>query len=333
MTALRITLYVWGVATFIAFIFFGMSSTQAMQRTAGRLLIARNTLRGPPAQDQRGVDLISDGVTFGRCGYGKPNAVSNAIGCAKVLQETKQVKTMIMKGLSAGIAILLVGCTLERKGDLEGEVFIVTRGGENYKLGLVPITLYSLDSLKPYLEQKKQQAETEFARLGRLVDPAKSEMNAKEKARDAAFQAFLNAGNSDPNRSSLEAAYHQAKGQCELVVRAYHFLLDAQSKLVSGAFYFDGLPEPLATTQTNSDGKFTIEIPAKGNFVIAARADHTIGNSTEHYYWLIKVSLDGAAKKAIMLSNNNLSSEGSSDSLITTSKPKHDDYEPKERTR
>jgi hypothetical protein len=44
-------------------------------------------------------------------------------------------------------------------------------------------------------------------------------------------------------------------------------------------------------------------------------------------------SLDGAAKKAIMLSNNNLSSEGSSDSLITTSKPKHDDYEAKERTR
>ena len=168
-----------------------------------------------------------------------------------------------MKGLSAGIAILLVGCTFERKGDLEGEVFIVTRGGENYKLGLVPITLYSLDSLKPYLEQKKQQAETEFARLGRLVDPAKSEMNAKEKARDAAFQAFLNAGNSDPNRSSLEAAYHQAKGQCELVVRAYYFLLDAQSKLVSGAFYFDGLPEPLATTETNSDGKFTIEIPVK----------------------------------------------------------------------
>ena len=235
------------------------------------------------------------------------------------------MKTMVMKALSAGITILLVGCTFERKGDLEGEVFIVTRGSQNYKPGLVPIALYSLDSLKPYLEQKKQQAETEFARLGRLVDPAKSEMNAKEKARDAAFQAFLNAGNSDPNRPSLEAAYHQAKGQCELVARAYYFLLDAQSKFVSGAFYFDGLPEPLVTTQTNSDGKFTIEIPVKGNFVIAAHADRTIGNSTEHYYWLLKVSLDGAAKKAIRLSNNNLSSEGSSDSLIITSKPKHDE--------
>jgi hypothetical protein len=238
---------------------------------------------------------------------------------------TKQMKTMIMKALSAGIAILVVGCTFERKGDLEGEVFIVTPGGQNYKLGLVPIALYSLDSLKPYLEQKKQKAETESARLGRLVDPAKSEMNAKERARDAAFQAFLNASYSDPNRRSLEAAYHQTKEQCELVMRAYYFLLDAQSKFVSGAFYFDGLPEPLVTTQTNSDGKFTIEMPIKGSFVIAAHADRTIGNSTERYYWLLKVSLDGAAKRAIMLSNNNLSSEGSSDSLITTSNPKHDD--------
>jgi hypothetical protein len=230
-----------------------------------------------------------------------------------------------MKGLSLGIAILLVGCTFERKGDLEGEAFIVTPGGQKYKLGLVPIALYSLDSLKPYLEQKKQQAETEFARLTLLVDPAKSEMSAKERARDTALQAFLNTSYSDPNRRSLEAAYHQAKGQCELVARAYRFLLDAQSKFVSGAFYFDGLPEPLVTTQTDSDGKFTIEMPIKGNFAIATHAERTIGNSTERYYWLIKVSLDGAAKKAITLSNNNLSSEGSSDSLITTSNPKHDD--------
>ena len=100
---------------------------------------------------------------------------------------------------------------------------------------------------------------------------------------------------------------------------AYYNLLHEQDKFVSGAFYFDGLPQPLVTTQTSSDGKFTIEIPTKGNFAMAANARRTVGDSTENYYWLIKVSLDGAAKRAIMLSNNNLTSEGSSDSLITTS--------------
>ena len=33
--------------------------------------------------DKRGVDLISDGLPFGRLWYGEPNAISNAIGYAE----------------------------------------------------------------------------------------------------------------------------------------------------------------------------------------------------------------------------------------------------------
>jgi hypothetical protein len=36
-----------------------------------------------PRKDKRGVDLISDVLPFGRLWYGGPNAVANAIGCAK----------------------------------------------------------------------------------------------------------------------------------------------------------------------------------------------------------------------------------------------------------
>jgi hypothetical protein len=36
-----------------------------------------------PRKDNRGVDLISDALPFGRLWYGKPNAISNAIGHAK----------------------------------------------------------------------------------------------------------------------------------------------------------------------------------------------------------------------------------------------------------
>jgi hypothetical protein len=36
-----------------------------------------------PRKDQRGVDLISYVLPFGRLWYGEPNAVSNAIGYAK----------------------------------------------------------------------------------------------------------------------------------------------------------------------------------------------------------------------------------------------------------
>jgi hypothetical protein len=36
-----------------------------------------------PRKDHRGVDLISDALSFGRLWYGEPNAVSNAIDYAK----------------------------------------------------------------------------------------------------------------------------------------------------------------------------------------------------------------------------------------------------------
>jgi hypothetical protein len=37
----------------------------------------------PPRKDHRGFDLISDVLPYGRLWYGKPNALSNAIGYAK----------------------------------------------------------------------------------------------------------------------------------------------------------------------------------------------------------------------------------------------------------
>src|SRR6266699_3270302 len=36
-----------------------------------------------PRKDHRGVDLISDSLPFGRLWYGEPEAIANAIGCAK----------------------------------------------------------------------------------------------------------------------------------------------------------------------------------------------------------------------------------------------------------
>ena len=36
-----------------------------------------------PRKDHRGVDLISDALSFGRLWYGESNAISNAIGYAK----------------------------------------------------------------------------------------------------------------------------------------------------------------------------------------------------------------------------------------------------------
>ena len=49
-----------------------------------------------PRKDKRGVDLISDALPFGRLWYGKPNAVSNAIGYAKFYSRSHDAVIMIV---------------------------------------------------------------------------------------------------------------------------------------------------------------------------------------------------------------------------------------------
>ena len=59
-------------------------SNQLLKRTARRCHGYLTTrLRSAPRKDNRGVDLISDVLPFGRQWYGDPNAVSNAICYAK----------------------------------------------------------------------------------------------------------------------------------------------------------------------------------------------------------------------------------------------------------
>lgn len=48
---------------------------------------------------------------------------------------------------------------------LEGEVFIVTKGGESVKLGLVPVGLIALSNLMQNLKEKEATATNEIARL------------------------------------------------------------------------------------------------------------------------------------------------------------------------
>src|ERR1041384_3755090 len=63
---------------------------------------------------------------------------------------------------------------------LDGQVFIVTKGGENVKLGLVPIAIIPLTDLTPYLSRKEANASKEIARLTALIDEAERKITAAE---------------------------------------------------------------------------------------------------------------------------------------------------------
>jgi hypothetical protein len=49
-------------------------------------------------KDQRGIDLISDTLPFGRLWYGEPNAVSNAIGYAQFYSRSHDAVIRVYDG-------------------------------------------------------------------------------------------------------------------------------------------------------------------------------------------------------------------------------------------
>ena len=86
----------------------------------------------------------------------------------------------------------------------------------------------------------------------------------------------------------------------------------------SGDFYLALLQSPIQTAETDADGRFIIEVPLKGAFVIGAQANRWVMQHTEEYYWLQPISLEGKQQLTKNLSNNNLTSTTGSSSLIHT---------------
>ena len=72
-----------------------------------------------PRKDQRGFDLISDALPFGRLWYGEPNAVSNATGYAKSFSRSHDAVIRVYD--EAGNVIE----THEHKGDFNRSLYLL----------------------------------------------------------------------------------------------------------------------------------------------------------------------------------------------------------------
>lgn len=176
------------------------------------------------------------------------------------------------------------------KGHLNGEIFIATQGGTAYKLGAVEVGLYKLERIKPTIERTKGNISTLLAALDPGVEAARANKDAKDKTAQYGYDS-------------------QAHDE-------YIRLLEKREAVTDGENYLTSLPGADAVTETNADGKFAIELPTRGEYAIVAKAQRSVGKDTEHYYWIIKVGLDGADQKTVMLTNNNLYGHKSGDSLI-----------------
>ena len=215
-------------------------------------------------------------------------------------------------------------------GDVNGEVFIVTRGGQNLKLGLVTVTAIPEDVISGYLDETRKAGDSGISALegdrAKAAAEAATANNAakraKKRADDFMDQLFSSPSGSAAEKEAMrerplaEAESVRLAGIARSKQGALDLVLSKQSYFRSPEFYFAGLPAGIASTKTNADGAFHLRLPNRGRFALAAMASREVVGNKEAYYWMVWVSLDGEAEKHVMLANDNLTTSGSPESII-----------------
>jgi hypothetical protein len=232
------------------------------------------------------------------------------------------------------IIITLTGCN--REASLEGEIFIVTQGGQSIKLGLVEVLAIPEIDAQKYINEKdlaslqkktelrekyikaKDEYEKDYQRITEKNKKIELQKKHVQKMIDEAGNRILNALNSSKEKELQAAITDQLRWEHE------YYNLDISDPTVNinlkniaqneflewpkGDFYFNDLPlsKTVGKATTNDDGRFTITLPSEGKYLLAAHTQRQIGDQQGEYYWLIWVTVTSKDKDHIMLSNNNL---------------------------
>jgi hypothetical protein len=200
--------------------------------------------------------------------------------------------------------------------EVSGDVFIVTKGGTNIKLGLVEIFIYKENNIKPYIKSKYEFAKAKILPLQADLNKMKHEVEKLKKECDETTKHEDRYKDIDDEKytadlhASREIIYKYSDKYNE-----FHKTYDELSRYVGAEYYIRGLPIPMLTTKTDADGKFTINLKS-GKYALIASASRTIGEDKEVYYWLIWVSVKPNQRNNIMLSNDNLFENNTKDNLI-----------------
>jgi hypothetical protein len=203
---------------------------------------------------------------------------------------------------------------------VKGDVFIVTKGGESFRLGLVAVSLLNEEVLVEHLNKRRSEGSELASKLGKtlvqkeeLLARQEKESRSLEAKSKATFDTALNNPTADRlweiNRAA-QSAYNAARdATSKLQIGVYELKFQIE-RLKSAHFYFEGLPLPFKTAKTNAEGQFSIILDAESSqskACLVASASRTVGKSQEDYFWLLPLSRSpNSASTVVSLNNDNM---------------------------
>ncbi|HEY5344926.1 MAG TPA: hypothetical protein VIK62_01120 [Verrucomicrobiae bacterium] len=205
--------------------------------------------------------------------------------------------------------------------EVVGDVFIVTRGGVNFKLGLVSVQVFEKTDIENYVAKKKEEQVKLLAEFELNLKSAQNDLDQSIIAKNNADDANTVAAHSG-SKQTEEAAYAVFSAAWDLKRQKEEKLASIKAEgraLLTGSFFFSQLPRPELVVKSNADGQFRFTKKRDMQVVIAASAGRAIGDNTEQYFWLIPVTNTEGNSTEITLSNDNLTSVQNGGSLVYTS--------------
>ena len=204
-----------------------------------------------------------------------------------------------------------------------GQVFIVTRGGESIKLGLVAVLAYPESVITEHFRR------CDSANVAALSDARESASESRDRIRGLRAQAaaadaelarlpFPSALPRDSvlisTRARLTRTWQGALRSAEKLEAESAATLGAIRALESPAFYFQELPPPSARSKSDADGRFEIALPVVPA-VLVAQARRELATGLESYYWAVRVA-PTRSDSLLFLSNDNLAGTGCAESIF-----------------
>jgi hypothetical protein len=240
-----------------------------------------------------------------------------------------------------------------QKGILSGQIFVVTNGRENIKLGAQRVALFPYDGVNTLLDALHQFADAKSDELQVDISAAEDEEKqaklAEEEAQVAAKQAEAAAEQADKTERTNQALYkrgiglsdglttisaareagiaarrdldaakeaeNRARDRANAARDKIGALSEEKAYYDSDAFVFSHLQSPIQIGETDAEGKFRIQVPRTGKWIIAAHAQRMTLKRIEYYYWLQPVALNDQHELVQNLSINNMSGRFLSDRL------------------
>ena len=212
------------------------------------------------------------------------------------------MKPLPLLALTLGFILCTMGCSPDRQ--VSGQVFVVTKGRENVKMGLVHIHAVTAEQLAPIA--------AELLKTCKQADLKERQALAEQVADLAALRQFeTELGALQPVGLNLPEfrAWREESAQRRSSVAARDTeSTDSAATLERRiASLFARLPA--AAGKTDADGRFNLKLKSSGKVWLLAQAERTTGKDTERYFWAHAVK-DGRDTNPVLLSNDSLVERG-----------------------